>query len=123
MSDSSPAVPEAAIEAGRDALFNDGENLARWCGVCSGEMCDDCIAIRDDAAKAVIAAALPHIREQIAQEIEASKATQRVATDHEPRWAAGACKCGSPIGDSIDMHWHMVNQSIEHAARIVRGTP
>ena len=53
----------------RDALYRDSDNLARWCGTCSSESCDDCIAIRDDAARAVIASMLPQIREALTREL------------------------------------------------------
>jgi hypothetical protein len=55
------------VEKAADALYRDGNNLGRWCGVCSSEMCDDCIAIRDDAARAALDAVEHLIAEREAQ--------------------------------------------------------
>lgn len=45
---------------------------------------------------------------------ELSDVVARVLLDHEPR--PMACKCGTPIGDSIDRRWHEANR----VARAVR---
>lgn len=49
-------ISDQARGAARDALFRDFDSLTRWCGTCSGETCDDCIAIRDEAVDAVLGA-------------------------------------------------------------------
>lgn len=101
--DSSPAVPEAARDAAEKAIKELRHNPCRhdYEGVPVSFLgkrmsCDECVS---DAA---LAAALPHIREQIAQEIEAAVSTiwQREGNTDDA-WCSG----------------------LDRAARIVRGTP
>lgn len=109
-------INEQAIEAAAEAMHQEG-----W--TCEAheplglDHCDQCADSTPKVVQKILIAAMPHIREQIAKEIEAAQF--KVDSLHHFHGAA-KCLCG------YDSH-HRARSATEHitqalnAARIVRG--
>ena len=77
----------------------------------------------DDARryKSALGALVSDLRGLADELARGGPAAADAAMTHEPRWATGQCKCGTPLGDGIDFHWHLANQSVGAAGRFLRA--
>jgi hypothetical protein len=122
---------QAALVAERDELRAEVERLRgpfRCCKHCPEDqihdvepnahdlpctICEDTLRVRAEAAEAKMARV-----EALADECIGTRGgpvAAAVAFAHERR--PMGCKCGAQIGDGIDWHWHLINESVSEVGR------
>ncbi len=108
-------IPKEAIDAAAEALFDEAQELDQensW----GDPLPDEWRESWRDAAREAIEAALPHLREQIAQEIEAEQ--YKIESTHHIHGTV--CLCGFDSNRRARSVTEHITQAL-NAAQIVRG--